>query len=187
MKSINAPVLMIVLCGFLASACDRSEESKPAPAAGAAAAAADATPQAVSRPASQPSQEANMSDSDVVQWRLRCDLDDGRRLISDGSMLVETQYFPNVPVPEKSVPAAAAQRLLQSETDHEFGLNDLKQKTGGGPYVSPRGVQLNRKYIKCLRESALNATLRFRAKGANDPVLLLDREKVVGVVMPIKT
>lgn len=133
-------------------------------------------------PTSQPDQPA---DPNVVQWRAHCDLDDGRRFITDGSLLLESRYLPNVPVPEKSVPPQAAVRLLQSETDHEFGLNDL-DRNDGGHYLAPGPIQLNRKYIELLRSSPLKASLRFRAKGSNDPVLILDDQKVVGVVMPMK-
>jgi hypothetical protein len=122
----------------------------------------------------------------VVQWRAHCDLDDGRRLITDGSLLLEARYLPNVPVPEKSVPPQGAVRLLQSQTDHEFGLSDLSRTAADGHYLAPGPIQLNRKYVELLRGSSLRATLRFRGKGANDPVLILDGEKVVGVVMPMK-
>src|SRR4029453_16454055 len=174
MRSIDAVGLVIVACGLLASACDRPESGKPA---------SPASPG--SPPASQPtSQLADKSDPDVVQWRSHCDLDDGRRFLTDGSLLLESRYLPTVPVPDKSVPAPAAQRLLQSETDHEFALDDLHPKTAGGHYVAPGGMQLNRKYIDVLRGSPLKATLRFRARGPKDPVLIPDDQKVVGVMMP---
>jgi hypothetical protein len=163
MRSITAVALAIMACGLLASACHRSEAGEPA---------------------SQPA--ADEPDPDVVQWRAHCDLDDGRRLLTDGSLLLESRYVPNVPVPEKTVPAEGAQRLLQSETDHEFGLADLDRKAAGGHYVAPRGIHLNRKYVDLLRGSPLKATVRFRAKGANDPVLILDGKDVVGVMMPMK-
>jgi hypothetical protein len=126
-------------------------------------------------------------DSDAVQWRAHCDLEDGRRLITDGSLLVEARFLPKVPVPEKSVPATAAQRLMASETDREFGLASLERQSGaGGHYLGPGGIQLSRKYVELLRGSALKATLRFRSKGLNDPVLILDGRTVVGVMMPMK-
>ena len=181
MRSMNLVVLVIVACGLLASACERSETSKPVPAA-------QPTSESPASSASQPTPQAaavTMNAGDV-QWRMHCDLDDGRRLISDGSLLIEASYFPSVSVPEKSVPSTAPQRLLQSSTDHEFGLGDL-QKNAAGRYVAPGPIQLNQKYIDLLRASSLKATLRFRAKGANDPVLILDGQKVVGVVMPIKS
>ena len=65
-------------------------------------------------------------------------------------------------------------------------MADLTQKSDGN-YTTPRGMQLNRKYVELLRESSLKSTLRFRAKGANEPVLILDAEKIVGVMMPMKT
>ena len=74
-------------------------------------------------PSSQPSDNL-----DVVQWRAHCDLEDGRRLLTDGGLLLDSTYLPSVPVPEKSVAPQGAQRLLASNTDHEFGLSDLERK-----------------------------------------------------------
>jgi len=165
MRSIHGFVLVIIVCGLVASANRVSGAAEPA-----------------SQPATKP-----MDNPDLIQWQLHCDLDDGRRLISDGGLMLESKYLPKVPVPEKSVPAQAAERLMKSETDKEFGLDDLNQKGGDGHFASPSGIQLNRKYIKCLRESPLKATVRFRGKGLNDPVLILDDKKVVGVMMPIKS
>ena len=165
MRSIHAAAIVIMVCGFLAAFDTMSDAAEP-----------------TSQPATMP-----MDNPDVIQWRLHCDLEDGRRLISDGGLMLESKYLPKVPVPEKSVPAAGAERLLKSETDQEFGLNDLKQKEANGHFASPSGIQLNRKYVKCLRESPLRATVRFRGKGLNDPILILDDEKVVGVMMPIKS
>lgn len=161
MKSINTIAIMVF--GFLASVYGRSAAADP------------------------PSQPADKPDPNVVQWRLHSVFDDGRKFISDGSIVLESRYLPNVPVPEKSVPPQGVQRLMQSPTEREFGLADLEQKAGGGHYVAPGGMELNRKYVECLRGSTLKGTLRFRAKGANDPVLILDEKKVVGVMMPIKT
>jgi hypothetical protein len=163
MKSITAVALAMMGCGLPTSAYERSEAGGPATAM------------------------ADKPDADGVQWRAHCDLDDGRRFLTDGSLLLESRYLPAVPVPEKRLPPQAAQRLLGSETDREFGLADLERKSAGGHYVAPGGIALNRKYVLCLRGSPLKATLRFRAKGPNDPVLILDGKKVVGVMMPIKT
>ena len=136
--------------------------------------------------AGEPSTQPAKTDPDVVQWRARCDFDDGRRFITDGSLLLESRYAPGVPLPEQSVPAQGALRLLQSITDREFGLADLDRRNDGH-YLAPGPVQLNRKYIDLLRGSSLKATLRFGAKGPNDPVLILDGKKVVGVIMPMKS
>jgi len=136
--------------------------------------------------AGEPAMQPDQTDPDVVQWRAHCDLDDGRRFITDGSLLLESRYAPGVPLPEQSLPAPGAQRLLQAETDHQFRLADLDRKAPDGHYLAPGGVQLNRKYVDFLRGSPLKATLRFAAKGSNDPVLILDGQKVVGVMMPMK-
>jgi hypothetical protein len=162
MRSIQTIGLVIIFCGLLTSAFDKALAGEPA---------------------SQP----DKPDPDVVQWRAHCDLDDGRRFFTDGSLLLESRYVSGAAVPEKSVPPQAAQRLLQTSTDHEFGLKDLNRKAAGGHYIAPGSIQLNRKYIDYLRGSPLKATLRFRAKGADDPVLILDDQKVVGVMMPMKS
>ena len=163
MRSIRAIALVTIACGLIVSVHDRSAAGEPA-----------------SQPADKP------ADPDVVQWRAHCDLEDGRRFLTDGALLLESRYLPNVPVPEKSVPPLRAVQLLKSETDHEFGLSDLDRTATGGHYVAPGPIHLSHKYIDLLRESPLKATVRFRAKGPNDPVLILDGEKVVGVVMPLR-
>jgi hypothetical protein len=165
MRSIRPIALAIIVCALLTSAGAMSEAAEPA---------------------SQPEKPAEKPDPDVVQWRAHCDLADGRRFITDGSLLLESRFAPAVPIPEKSVGAQGAERLLQSETDHEFGLADLDRNAPGGHYLAPGSIQLNRKYIEFLRGSPLKPSLRFRAKGQNQAVLILDDQKVVGVMMPMK-
>ena len=104
----------------------------------------------------------------------------------DGAMLLEARWVPDVPIPERAIPPAAAERLMASETERSFGLADL-ERTESGHYAAPGDVHLNRKYVELLRGSRLKPTLRFRAKGPADPVLILDGETVVGVMMPVKS
>jgi hypothetical protein len=167
MRWIDAIGLFVLVSCTLAAACFGVRRNEPAPQ--------------TDPPATAPA----AADPHVVQWRFHCDLTDGRRLITDGSLLVEARYFPDVPVPERAVPPAAAERLLKSETDHEFGMDDLSDNTKSGHYRGGK-VLLNRKYVELLRGSSLAKSARFRAKGPNDPVLILDGDKVVGVVMPVK-
>src|SRR4051812_14436298 len=164
MRSSKTVVVAVVVSGFLAAACGWC--------------AAGAEP---------PSRPADKADLDAVQWRFHSVLEDGRRVISDGGFLLGARYVPDVPVPEKGVAPQGVQRLLQSATERGFGMSDLERKAGGGNFVAPGGVELNRRYVECLRGSRLQETVRFRAKGANDPVLILDGTKVVGVMMPIKS
>src|SRR4051812_36347740 len=160
MRSIQAIGLAMITCGLLASAYQSFGADPPA-----------------TRP--------DMSDPDVVKWWAHCDTADGRRFLTDGGLFLESRYLPNVPVPEKTLPPQAPERLLQSTTDHEFALADLDRK--GRQYEAPGSIRLNHKYIDLLRESPVKANWRFRAKGPNDPVLIVDGDKVVGVMMPMKS
>ena len=162
MRSIGTIGLVILVFGLLASAHGRSE-------------------------AAQPTSRPDLSDPDVIKWWAHCDLADGQRFITDGGLFIEARYLPNVPVPEKVVPPQGAERLLASKTDHEFALADLDQKDAAGHYVAPGGIHLGHKYIDALRGSPLKANLRMRGKGPNDPVLIVDGEKIVGVMMPIRS
>jgi hypothetical protein len=164
MKSIMAVALAASACGMSASAFGPAQSVEAAPHAA-----------------------AEEPGPDAVQWRAHCDLEDGRRFITDGSLLLESRYVPDAAVPEKSVAPPGVERLLKSQTDHEFGLADLEKKADGGHYVAPGGIQLNRKYIELLRSSPLKGTLRLRGKGRNDAVLILDGKTVVGVMMPMKS
>ncbi len=121
-----------------------------------------------------------------IQWKFQSDLTGGRKIITDGSIILESQYLPGVPLPGKNLPAPNVQRLLDSPTDREFGSSDLEQKGPDGHFVAPGPLQLNRKYIDLLRGTSLKSSLRFRAKGPLDPVLILDGQKVVGAMMPMK-
>lgn len=130
--------------------------------------------------------EGGESSAEIVQWKFHSDTGDGRRFLTDGSLLLDSRYVPDQPIPEKSVPSQTVQRLLESNTDHEFGFADLSRREAGD-YMAPGSIQLNRKYIDYLQKTRLKASLRFRARGPNDPVLVLDGDKVVGVVMPMKS
>lgn len=159
MKSIHARTLLVVICSILSSAYSTSSAQAPS---------------------SQP------ADPNVVQWRFRSDFDDGRRFITDGSLVIESRYLPAEQLPQQSIPQAFIQRLLQSTTEREFALADLEQKSSGH-YASRDGIQLNKKYIELLRSSPLKPAFRLRAKGSLDPLLIIDGNKVVGVVMPMKS
>ena len=124
--------------------------------------------------------------TETVQWKAYSEFSDGRKFISDGALLLEARYLPNVPLPSMNIPQPNIQRLLESVTDHEFDLSDLDRTPPDGHYVGPGPIKINGKYIELLKESPLKSSLRFRAKGSNDPVLILDDDKVVGVVMPMK-
>jgi hypothetical protein len=164
MQSISAAGLLILVCAMLAWS-------------GRSTGAADG---------GKPAAPGDRADPEAVQWRAHCDLDDGRRFITDGSLLLEARVVPDVAVPEKSVPAKAAQRLLESKTDREFGLKDLQKKTADGHYLAPGEIQLNGKYVELLKRSKRKDTVRFAAKGPDDPVLIMDGRKAVGVMMPMK-
>ena len=132
----------------------------------------------------KPSNPVITSDGSAVEWRFHADLEDGRNFITDGAMLIESKYLPNAAIPEKSIPAQTIQRLLDSPSERQFGLENLEQK--GGHYVIPGLVQINRKYVEALQSSPMKSALRFCAKGPNDPIVILDGQKAVGVVMPMK-
>jgi hypothetical protein len=159
MKPIRAIALVILICSIVASAVSVS----PAQA-----------------PASQP------ADPNVVAWRFHSDFADGRMFITDGSLVIESRYLPAIAPPAQSIPEASIQRLLQSATEKEFAMADLNERPADGHYLAPGGIQLNKKYINLLKESPLKPSFRFRAKGPLDPILILDGEKVVGVVRGMK-
>jgi hypothetical protein len=160
MQSTRAIVLVMMTGALLAFPCDGAESDKPA-----------------SQPADPP----------AVQWRFYSDFADGRRFLTDGSLVLDAHYIPGEPVPQRSLPPESVQRLLRADTDHEFGLSDLLST--GGPndhYRGPGPVVLNRKYVDLLRGLTFKDALRFRAKGGGDRVLLVDGGQVIGVVMPVK-
>lgn len=123
---------------------------------------------------------------EVVEWRAYCDLDDGRRFLTDGRLMLEASYVPSAVLPERKLPPERAERLLAWKTDREFLVTDLKREAPDGHYRGLDSIQLSRVYVEFLRALPLRKTLRFRAKGPDDPVLLLDGAKVVGAVMPLQ-
>jgi hypothetical protein len=133
-----------------------------------------------------PDKRPDTSAPDAIDWRFHSDLPDGRRLLTDGGLLLDAKLIPDAPVPEKSLPPKNAQKLLDSKTDHEFALKEVEPTAEGGHYLAPGEIQLNRKYIELLRRTKQKDRIRLAAKGAEDPVLIKDGDKVVGVMMPMK-
>jgi len=128
---------------------------------------------------------ANSGRQDNVVWNAVSKFDDGRQFLTDGSFLLDSRYAPAEDIPKKNIPPQSVQRLLDSKTDHDFGFADLG-KTPTDHYLAPGPIQLNRIYVDYLRKTSLSGTLRFKAGGQYNPVLILDGDKVVGVVMPMK-
>jgi hypothetical protein len=125
-------------------------------------------------------------DTASVEWRFNSDFPDGRRFISDGGLVIDSRYVAGITIPEKSLPPDNVKRLLDSKTDREFKLSDVNPMTGGEHYLAPGPIQLNRKYVDILRASPKSGSLSFRSKGSTDPVLIMDGNEAVGVVMPMK-
>ena len=124
--------------------------------------------------------------AEAMQWRAYSEFSDGRRFISDGALLFDSRYLPSVPLPKVSIHPPNIQRFLDSVNDHGFDLSDLDREPPDGHYIGPGPIKLNGKYIELLKTSPLEPSWRFMAKASTDPVLILDGDKVVGVVMPMK-
>ena len=167
MRSITMVCLVAMVFGIIAFAYNRSTAAEPA-----------------SQPASRP----NLSDPDVVRWWAHCDFvmaesSHGRRAVSGIA-----GYVPSVPVPEKSVAGQPPSDFWSQRPTTNSPWPIWYRKGSDGHYTAPGSIgAASGKYIDLLRGSPLKATLRFAAKGPNDPVLILDDKKVVGVMMPMKS
>src|SRR5438105_3679068 len=69
---------------------------------------------------------ASQPEPELSVWTARYDLPDGRCFVTDGRLLLEASYLPELKIPERSLPAERAERLLARDTDKEFTFGDLK-------------------------------------------------------------
>jgi hypothetical protein len=122
-----------------------------------------------------------------IDWQMISDLPDGKRFISDGSLLLNIEYVGVNSLPTKNVPAQTTQRLLIWNTNHEFKFADLQTEGSSGHYLAPHNILLNKKYIDYLKQVLPeDQAPRFRGGGATDPVLIVHNGVVIGAIMPLQ-
>ncbi len=122
-----------------------------------------------------------------MDWEVISDLPDGRRFISDGSLLLNIEYVSVNTLPTKTVPAQTTQRLLAWTTNHAFKFSDLRIDESSSHYLAPHNILLNKKYIDYLKQVLPeDQAPRFRGGGATDPVLIVHNDVVIGAIMPLQ-
>ena len=149
----------------------------------AAALASAASPAAAQAPP--------MSDPKLVQtvpaWTHKVKLPppDNRTFVSDGGLVLDVGFAKPAVRPSQDMPAdmgTAVAGYLSGYYPTEFGLSDLKEGTTAAVFVGPQGFTLSRNYVTFLTRYA--PRVRLRTKGAGYPVLLVQDQRNIGLLLP---
>jgi hypothetical protein len=66
---------------------------------------------------------------------------------------------------------------------NEIDLGDLEEGERANSFVTPDGIMLNSIYVDFLRRTVPGA--RLRTTGNRDPVIVMLKDRAVGIVMPL--
>jgi hypothetical protein len=111
---------------------------------------------------------------------------DGRTLVTDGRLALDVAVAKPAVRPSASLPPDAAKAFasyLAASYPTEFGLDDLREGKTQTLFVGPGDLGLATHYVLFLRRNL--PKIRFRSKGANDPVIIVLDGRPVGLVMPM--
>jgi hypothetical protein len=120
-----------------------------------------------------------------LAWRFVCNVRTGQRLVTDKCLLIDVDYIVLDQLPTGEITAEKVERILDRNTTHGFVLANLRTTPPDGNYLTPTGIILNRKYVGYLRGLSMKKSLRFRASGPDDPVIILDGDRIIGALMPM--
>lgn len=121
------------------------------------------------------------------KWQRIVSLSDGRKLVSDGAMALDSTLVKPAELPANVQPFVSpiVEKQLHAEAPDEFRLSQLKSGPRPQSYTAPSGVILAARYIDYLRRTVPEGKLRLRMKGPIDPVVLVLDGKPVGLLMPL--
>ncbi len=132
-----------------------------------------------------------MSDPKLVQtvpaWTQKVKLPppDGRTFVSDGGLVLDVGFAKPAVRPSQDMPAdmgTAVAGYLSGYYPTEFGLADLREGPSAAVFVGPQGFALSRNYVTFLTRYA--PRVRLRTKGAGYPVLLVQDQRNIGLLLP---
>jgi hypothetical protein len=110
---------------------------------------------------------------------------DGRTFVSDGGLVLDVEVAKPAMRPSQSMPAdmgTAVAGYLSGYYPTEFGLSDLRDGPSPAVVVGPQGFALSRNYVTFLTRYA--PRVRLRTKGAGYPVLLVQDQRNIGLLLP---
>lgn len=132
-----------------------------------------------------------MSDPKLVQtvpaWTQKVKLPppDNRTFVSDGGLVLDVGVARPAMRPSQDMPAdmgTAVAGYLSGYYPTEFGLSDLREGPTAAVFVGPQGFALSRNYVTFLTRYA--PRVRLRTKGAGYPVLLVQDQRNIGLLLP---
>jgi hypothetical protein len=132
-----------------------------------------------------------MSDPKLVQtvpaWTHKVKLPppDNRIFVSDGGLVLDVGFAKPAMRPSQDMPAdmgTAVAGYLAGFYPTEFGLADLHEGPSAAVFVGPQGFALSRNYVTFLTRYA--PRVRLRTKGAGYPVLLVQDQRNIGLLLP---
>jgi hypothetical protein len=110
---------------------------------------------------------------------------DNRIFVSDGGLVLDIGFAKPAMRPSQDMPAdmgTAVAGYLSGYYPTEFGLSDLKEGQSAAVFVGPQGFALSRNYVTFLTRYA--PRVRLRTKGAGYPVLLVQDQRNIGLLLP---
>lgn len=127
-----------------------------------------------------------------IEWDRVLTLEDGRVLVTDGSLLLEASLarLPRLPAVSITTPnnVGWVQRALAGPPARVFTRGQLVREAQAGKVVfkAPSGLLLNPTYVEFLTAFFPGASLAFGANNNTDPVVVYLDEKAVGLLAPMK-
>jgi hypothetical protein len=121
-------------------------------------------------------------------WNRSVPMPDGTTWVSDGGLLIDAQ------IAKPAIPPSIAltiengkilARNFEAKPLREVGLADLRAGSTANTFVTADGISLNGNYVQFLRRAA--PAVRLRLREARDPIVLILRDRPVGLMMPLAT
>lgn len=119
-------------------------------------------------------------------WTKTMPMSDGRTFVTDGALAMDAAIARPTTLPKIVLPSASAsliEKFMTAPFTSEVRAAALTPSRGH--YATPDGVLLNRVYVEYFRRIAAQHRLRFRVKGAREPVVAVLDGQPIAVLMPI--
>jgi hypothetical protein len=117
-------------------------------------------------------------------WQAKLQLTDGRVFVTDGGLAIDAALAKPSPLPERTVPSKILEDAFAADHKDEYRLSDLAAGANGRSYVAPNGIPLSSTYVNFLRRVAPRS-VRLRMIAPMRPVIVMDGDKPIGVLMPV--
>ena len=121
-----------------------------------------------------------------LEWSRTIEMPDGRTFVSDGAISVDTDVAQPATLPSIVIPQSNSRPIadmMAKPYTNEIDLGDLEEGERANSFVTPDGIRLNGIHVDFLRRTVPGA--RLRTTGNRDPVIIMMKNRAVGIVMPL--